>query len=518
MNLGDIAERNAALWPHHPALLYEGRSISHRDFAAMVRRAANALVARGLKPHDRVAILGKNSPEYLALYVAAGTVGFTAVGINYRLSAPEQADILRDCAPQFFVFETEYAERAGELRAALGAEVPALCIGPGPDWATPWEAALAAVPDTAPPLRGQSGDAMLMVYTSGTTGEPKGVLLSNEGMVETGREYALAQGAKPTDRMLIVMPFYHIGGTAQLLAYMVVGATVVLHRQFETEQILDSIERHGVTAAHFAPTMIQMMLDVQERQPRQVATLQTVCYASAPMSVALSQRARAAFGEIFVQIYGMTEQGIGTILHKHQHFATGTEEQVGRLASAGQAFLNTEIRIVRDDGSECAPGESGEICTRSKALMLGYWRKPEATREAIGDGWMRTGDVGYLDHEQYLFVQDRKKDMVISGGENIYSREVEEALLMHPAVLEAAVIGVPDPKWGETVKAFVAFHPGQSATAEALVAHCRARIAGYKCPRSLEVLAALPRIASTNKVDKKTLRAPYWAERSRQVA
>jgi acyl-CoA synthetase (AMP-forming)/AMP-acid ligase II len=204
-------------------------------------------------------------------------------------------------------------------------------------------------------------------------------------------------------------------------------------------------------------------------------------------------------------------------LHKHQHFATGTPEQVGRLASAGQPFLNTEVKIIRDDGSECALGESGEICTRSKALMLGYWRKPEVTAEAIGDGWMRTGDVGYLDHEQYLFVQDRKKDMIISGGENIYSREVEEALLMHPAVLETAVIGVPHAKWGETVKAIVVFREGHTATFDELVAHCRGCIGGYKVPRSIDFMQALPRIASTNKVDKKSLRAPYWPTQGKQV-
>jgi acyl-CoA synthetase (AMP-forming)/AMP-acid ligase II len=337
-------------------------------------------------------------------------------------------------------------------------------------------------------------------------------------MLETAKEYALAQGARPTDRMLVVMPFYHIGGPGQLLTYLLMGATIVLHRQFDAARILQSIEEEKVSAAHFAPTMIQMLLDEQERRPRQVASLQTVCYASAPMSVALSKRARAAFGEIFVQIYGMTEQGIGTMLHKHQHFDEGTPEEVGRLASAGQAFLGTQIKIVREDGSLCAAMESGEICTRSKALMQGYWRKPEATAQAIQQGWMHTGDVGYLDREGYLFVQDRKKDMIISGGENIYSREVEEALLLHPSVLEAAVIGIPDAKWGETVKAFVAFKPAQAASAEELQNHCRSLIAHYKCPRSIEVMAALPRILSTNKIDKRALRAPYWPASGRQVA
>jgi acyl-CoA synthetase (AMP-forming)/AMP-acid ligase II len=518
MTWSDVIERNALLYPQQVAVIFEGHRYSHSQFAALVRRSAQALAAMGVNRGSRVAILAKNSPEYLALYLAAGLAGFTAVGINYRLSVAEQADILTDCEPQVFFFDAEHAPAAAALMPQLPTSLPRICLDAAMAGCSSWADLLAAASQAPPAERARSDDTLLMIYTSGTTGRPKGVMLSNEGMFETAREYALAQGARPTDRMLVVMPFYHIGGPGQLLTYFIMGATIVLHRQFDPSRILQSIEDEQVSAAHFAPTMIQMLLDEQERQPRQVRSLQTVCYASAPMSVALSKRARAAFGEIFVQIYGMTEQGIGTMLHKHQHFDEGTPEQVGRLASAGQAFLGTEIKIVRDDGSACAAMESGEICTRSKGLMQGYWRKPEATAQAIEDGWMRTGDVGYLDPEGYLFVQDRKKDMIISGGENIYSREVEEALLLHPSVLEAAVIGVPDPKWGETVKAFVAFKSGTSASPEALQAHCRGLIAAYKCPRSVEVMAALPRIVSTQKIDKRTLRAPYWPAGGRQVA
>ena len=514
---GDVLERNALLYAEQEALVFEGRRYSQREFAALVRRSAQALAALGVKRQSRVAILAKNSPAYLALYLAAGLAGFTAVGINYRLSVAEQAEILADCEPQVFFFDAEHAAAAATLMAPLPAGTPCICLDGQADGAMTWDDRLAQASDAWPAERARPDDTLLMIYTSGTTGKPKGVMLSNEGMLETAKEYALAQGARPTDRMLVVMPFYHIGGPGQLLTYLVMGATIVLHRQFDATRILQSIEDEQVSAAHFAPTMIQILLDEQERQPRRVASLQTVCYASAPMSVALSKRARAAFGEIFVQIYGMTEQGIGTLLHKHQHFDEGTPEQVGRLASAGQAFLGTQIKIVRDDGNLCAPLESGEICTRSKALMQGYWRKPEASAQALQDGWMHTGDVGYLDADGYLFVQDRKKDMIISGGENIYSREVEEALLLHPSVLEAAVIGIPDAKWGESVKAFVAFKPGQSADAQTLQAHCRRLIAHYKCPRSVDILAALPRITSTNKIDKRALRAPYWPAGGRQV-
>jgi acyl-CoA synthetase (AMP-forming)/AMP-acid ligase II len=236
------------------------------------------------------------------------------------------------------------------------------------------------------------------------------------------------------------------------------------------------------------------------------------------MSVALSLRARKVFGPIFMQIYGMTEAGLGTTLLKHQHLMDGGPRERERLASAGQPYLGTELRILEDGGSECAAGEIGEVCLRSKSVMQGYWRKPEATAEALRDGLLHTGDMGYLDEDGFLFIVDRKKDMIISGGENVYSREVEEALLMHPAVLEVAVIGVPDPKWGETVLAAVVARPGLRVEESELDAHCRELIAGYKRPRTYHILDALPRVPSTNKVDKRALRAPHWSGQSRQVS
>jgi acyl-CoA synthetase (AMP-forming)/AMP-acid ligase II len=232
----------------------------------------------------------------------------------------------------------------------------------------------------------------------------------------------------------------------------------------------------------------------------------------------LSMRARAVMGPIFMQIYGMTEAGLGTTLLKHQHILDGTPQQRARLASAGQAYLGTDLKILADDGRECQTGEVGEVCLRSVSTMQAYWRKPEVTAQTLRDGYLHTGDMGYLDEESFLFIVDRKKDMIISGGENIYSREVEEALLLHEAVAEVAVVGAPDPKWGESVVAAVVFKPGCSATQEALTEHCRAHIAGYKRPKHYQFLAAMPRVPSTNKIDKRALRAPLWQDQQRQVS
>ena len=518
MILGDMIERNALCFAHHPAIVFEGRTLTFGDYAARVRRLINALAALRLKRQDRIAILAQNCAEYVEVHGAAGLGGFIAVGINYRLSAAEQELVVRDCEPSAMVFQAQYAERVASLRDSLPKDCLLLCIGEPPSWAKGYEQIIAGGTDGPLELRARADDTVFLIYTSGTTGQAKGVMLGNEGQLEQARMQALAHGAQQHERMLIVMPFYHMGGTTELLSYFVVGATIVLHAAFDAQAILASIRDHRVNSAHLAPTMIQMMLDVQERTPYDIASLHTVCYASAPMSVALSRRASAVFGPIFTQVYGMTEQGPCTVLLKHQHLPDGSPKEAGRLASAGQPFLGTEARIVRADGTDCDTGEIGEVWLRSKALMQGYWKNPEATQQAIGTGWMRSGDLGCFDEEHFLFIVDRKKDMIISGGENIYSREVEEALLLHPAVLEAAVIGIPDPKWGESVKAFVALKPEMSAGESELIEHCRAMIASYKKPRSVEFRQALPRLSSTNKIDKKKLREPYWARAERQVS
>jgi acyl-CoA synthetase (AMP-forming)/AMP-acid ligase II len=262
---------------------------------------------------------------------------------------------------------------------------------------------------------------------------------------------------------------------------------------------------------------VRSLLDHPELATFRTDALRSVQYASAPMSVTQLREAIAAFGPIFTQVYGMTECVVGTILHAHAHLPDGTAAEVRRLASAGQPFFDHAIRVARPDGSDCAPEEIGDILIRGPSLMSGYWNNSAATVEALRDGWMHTGDVGFFDSECFLFIVDRKKDMIVSGGENIYSREVEEALLTHPSVLQAAVIGVPDSHWGESVKACVVLRPACAASEDELIQHCRNLIASYKKPRSIDFLEALPRLFN-GKTDKKQLRASYWQGEGRQVS
>jgi acyl-CoA synthetase (AMP-forming)/AMP-acid ligase II len=506
--LGDIIERNARLFPDKTAVVFEGKRRTFAQFETRVRKLANALADRGLARGMRLAILAQNCLEYFETVGTAELAGTIAVTLNWRLAPAELQQIVADCTPVVLVFEQRFRSQAEDLRAS-GLIQRFIVIGEAVDGAESYEDVLASGADRTPSARPDPADTVYLIYTSGTTGKPKGVALSHRAILSAAIMNSWGVGAWTSDRMLIVMPLFHIGGKICSLAFHVLGATIFLHRGFDPAAILRQIEHERITCAHFAPVMVRDLLDVPGFADFRKDSLRAIIYASAPMAVALLREAIAGFGLIFNQVYGMTECVVGTILHAHQHLPDGTPAEVSRLASAGQPFFDHEIKVVRADGSECATGEIGEILIRGPSLMTGYWNNPEASAEALRGGWMHTGDMGFFDEECFLFVADRKKDMIVSGGENIYSREVEEALVTHAAVEHAAVIGVPDPRWGESVKACVVLRSGRRASEAELIEHCRSRIASYKKPRSIDFVDALPRLFN-GKVDKKKLRLSYW--------
>jgi acyl-CoA synthetase (AMP-forming)/AMP-acid ligase II len=512
--LDQLVERNAYLYPRHGALWIDGRVMTHAQMADRVRRIGSAL-GRSLPRQSRVAILSQNNAEYIETMNGVHMAGLILVTLNWRLTARELQGIVQDCEPAVFIFESQYNAVAAELRRA-GLAARFICIGEAPAWAERYEEVVTAG-DTSGSLRGASpDDTASLIYTSGTTGHPKGVMLSHRGLFSGALTNCMIGNARLTDRMLITMPLYHVGATIMYLGYAVVGGTIVLHRGFDAVRSLEAIEMQRVTHLHTAPTMIHQLLEETSRASYDTSSLTNILYSSSPMSETLLRRAIARFGRIFTQIYGLTECVGGTSLQAHQHVLDGDPKVAARLLSAGQPNYDSRIRIHRDDGQPCRPGEIGEILLSSPSLMQGYWNNTLLTLQVVQDGWFHTGDLGYMDDEGFVFIVDRRKDMIVSGGENIYSREVEAALATHPDVAEAAVIGVPDPKWGESVKAFVVRRPNASVGAEALIEHCRNQIASYKKPSSVEFLAAIPQLPS-GKVDKKVLRAPYWNKEGRQV-
>ncbi len=504
MVLADVVERNARLRGPAPAFVFEGRSLTHRDFAARSFALGNALLGLGLARQSRIAVLAQNRTEYFEAFAGIGAAGLITVTLNWRLSPAELSRIVADCEPDMLLFDGAAEAVADTLRQASSIR-HCVAFDAAPSWARSYEALVASGNPARPAVPVSPEDIESLIYTSGTTGQAKGVMISHRALLRAASVIAWEGEARTDDRMLIVMPLFHVGGKIEQMAFWMAGATTILHRAFDPAEVLRAIGEDGVTAAHLAPTMIARLLD----HPRLAATdrsrLRIVHYASAAMAVPLLRRAIQAFGPMFLQVYGMTECITVSILKPGQHVLDGEAAEVRRLSSAGQPCFGVQVRTVRPDDAACGVDEPGEVLVSAPGLMSGYWNRNALTLSVVQDGWFRTGDIGFLDDRGFLFIADRLKDMIISGGENIYSREVEDALMSHPAVQEAAVTGVPDAEWGESVKAWVVLREGHQPDPVVLIEHCRRLIASYKKPRFIEFTPDLPRLFN-GKVDKKALR------------
>ena len=507
--LGDAVRSNAYRLPDEPALIHEGRTITFRQYHDRAQRLSAALHRAGLRRQDRVAVLSQNSAAYLEIFAAAELAGYVVATVNFRLTGPEAGYILGDSAPMVLFFEAQYSDMVDTLRAGLTSVTQYVCISDTPDWATEYEVFVATGAPDGAPVQARADDIMHLIYTSGTTGRPKGVMRTHRAEIGMAEFMTTDVGVLNEDRVQIMMPLFHVGARWLQLGAHLRGAPVILHRDFDPEEVLRTITRERITVTHMAPTLVQRVFEHPLAQHTELSSLRTIYYSAAPMPVPLLRRCLAMFGPVFVQLYGMTE-GYGTTLHKRQHLPEGTPQQVRRLGSVGQPPTGVSIRILNDAHEDQPPGQPGEVVIRTDTRMLGYWNNSVATAAALRDGWYFTGDVGFLDSDGFLFLVDRKKDMIISGGENIYCREVEEAIAAMPGVADVAVIGVPDPEWGEAVRALVTKAPGATMTEEQVIQHCRTLIASYKKPRSVLFLDELPRL-TTGQINKVLLRSLYRA-------
>jgi acyl-CoA synthetase (AMP-forming)/AMP-acid ligase II len=501
--LGDLITRAARFSPDDIALVHGDRRFTHRQHLDRARRLASALHRAGCGRQDRIAVLAMNCTEYAEAFSATWLSGYILSTVNFRLAPPEIAWVLGDTAPRALVFEAQYAEVVAGLKDALPSIEIFVCIGNAPDWAVAYEDFLEKGHPAGAPLEARPDDIAHIIYTSGTTGRPKGVMRSHRAELAMGECVCLAMDVRPRGRMLEVMPMFHAGAQSSMLAQMWRGGEIHIHRAFDPEAVLKAIETEKITHLHLVPLMVQALVDHPSFEGHDVSSVETILYAAAPMPVPVLRRALARFGPVFVNAWGQTE-GTGTALPKHLHAVEGP--MVELLGSIGNAYPLTQVRIVGDNGCDCAVGEVGELWIRGDAVMTGYWNNTTATLEAFHDGWLKTGDMGRFDACERVFLVDRKKDMIISGGENIYSQEVERAIAEHPAVAQVAVIGAPDEKWGEAVVAAVILHPGAEADAAALIAHTASLIASYKKPKQVLFLDAFPTLPS-GKVNKVALRA-----------
>jgi acyl-CoA synthetase (AMP-forming)/AMP-acid ligase II len=517
MTLGSLL---ASLASDRPAITCNGRTLTFASLDARSSQVAHALVRDGVRPGDRVAVLTRNRPEWFELLFGAARAGAVLVGLNWRLAAPEIAAIAADAAPALVLAgAAELGLLPAQARVSTaGSATGAADARPGVDPAGPaarvldldadYEAWIADLPTAPPAVAVDPDDVVLQLYSSGTTGLPKGARLTHANLLFTprmGREhYRMSAGSVN----LLASPLFHIGGTGYGLTTLGQGGHTVLMAEVDPAAIAAAIETHRVTHAFFVPAVVQMLLDAPAGPD--LSSLQVVAYGGAPMTEALLLRAIDALGCAFLGVYGMTETaGSVTALAPADHDPGGP--RAGLLRSVGTPLPWHEVAVFDPlTGEPSAVGEVGEIRVRSGQNTAGYWNRPEETASTLtADGWLCTGDAAYTDAEGYIFLHDRIKDMIISGGENIYPAEVENAVAGAPGVADVAVIGVPSDRWGETVKAVVVAAPGTAPTAEEIIAHARTRLARYKCPTSVDFVDALPRNAS-GKILKKTLRAPYW--------
>ncbi|MCC7413956.1 MAG: long-chain-fatty-acid--CoA ligase [Gammaproteobacteria bacterium] len=509
--LDAIALRNGLRFPHKTALRMDERRLTWAELDARVNRVACAFAAVGLAPGDRVAVLAGNCPELIELYLGCARAGVIAVPLNFRLTPRELSAILNQGEPRLFVVADAYVDQARAVEGSVTGIGARWVIGDGAlDGATSYENALAAASSAPRRSPATADETFAIFFTSGTTGPPKGAMVSHANLEANAWNQFVADGSRAQDVNLIGTPLYHMGAVFMAVTYMMLGCTQVVMPRFAPELWLRTLERERATVALLIPTMLNSVLNDPRFEQFDRSSLRLVFYGGGPMPPAVLERALARLQCGFTQGYGLTETLEATFLVGSDHVLGGTPQQRARLASAGREAVGAEVRIVDDAGRDLGSGEVGEVLVRSRSVVRGYWRMPEASAEAIRDGWFFTGDLGYLDEDRYLFIVDRKTDMVVSGGVNIYTKEIEAVLYTHPAILEAAVIGLPDEQWGEIVTATIVIRPGTQVTAEALIDYCRRELAGYKKPRRVYFLDELPKNPS-GKILKRELRKALGA-------
>jgi len=512
----DIIYRNALLYPDSEAFVCGAQRTSFASFNQQVNRLIHGLRGAGVRKGEVIGILSWNRLEYCEVFGAAMKGGFVLAHFNPRLLAKELVHVINDSEAKVIFLGQEFIEIVDTIREHLVKTEMFLVFGDNSEPLTAYTDLLTGQPAQEPDTMVKEDDPLVIFYTSGTTGLPRGAIYTQKQKMENTSTKALDIGVAYGDRHLVILPMFHTGGDSHIWPFFFMGGcnVIIPEPAFDPAAALKTIVDESITDVHIVPTQLVSLLNLPDIESYDLGKLKRVWYAASPMPTEVLKRGLSVFGPVFIQGYGLTESGPhSTVLNQASHRLPGPSDQdPGLLASCGQPCCGVQMRIIDEAGSDVEPEEIGEIIIRSKRIMDGYWRNPDATAKAIKDGWLYTGDMGYYDEKGFIYIADRKKDMIVTGGENVYPKEVEEVLYRHPAVVEAAVIGIPDDYWVERVHAVVVLKEKAPTTEEEIINFCKDNIAHYKAPKGVEFVDALPKNPQ-GKILKKDIRKRYWTEK-----
>jgi len=512
--LGDVPKKGATLFPEKTALVFEGIRISYRELNERVNRLANALIDLGCKKGERLAILSENTHKYMEVYFATAKAGMSVTPLNFRLSDSELPNIVNNSEAVICIAGDGYEERFQALSDELENIKTWIALDTHHEGYLYYEDLIRNASGEEPEVEVNEDDLMVLMYTGGTTGLPKGVMLSHRNILSAMYGLIIGYSLTRHDIECFILPLFHIS-LWPVLCILMVGGRVVIVRKPDLQSTLKTIEDEKCTHIVLVPTLLVWILDLPNLDEFNLSSLRSITYAGSPMPPEVLKRCIDKFGNIFSQGYGLTEAApLVTVLFPEDHALEGPKS--GLLKSVGKEGATVEIQVVDENERPVKPGEVGEITARGKNIMMGYWKNPELTAEALRRRWLHTGDMGTIDEEGYIYLVDRKADMIITGGENVYPKETEDILYEHPSVQECAVASAPDEKWGERVQAVVVLKEGHTVTEEELIQHCKKRLAGYKCPKKIEFWDELPK-TPIGKIIRKKVKEHYWGGQDKLI-
>lgn len=512
-----IPRKHAKLDPDFECLVFEEHRLTWKELDERVDRLVTGLLSLGIKPGEHVAILAQNSHRFVEYYYACSRGGFVAVPLNWRLSDDELTYIIGHSKTAAFLVGEEHVETVDRLRNRL-VDVREYVSLDGPaEGMKDYEELLTDSMAQEHTGKDDEDTMFILMYTGGTTGLPKGVMLSNRNIMTAALGVLFAMGITKEDITCMILPLFHIAFWPVTVVHFM-GSKAVISKKFDLGYVLETIQNEKCTHLNIVPTIASFLLTFPDIDKYDLSSLRSITYAGSPMPFEILMKLKDRFQDLDLgQGYGLTEAApTVAILDQYDHARAETEKDKKRLTSAGRECLVSEVRIKDEDGMDLPPDEIGEICVKGPNVMLGYWKNPEQTAEALRGGWLHTGDMATMDEDRYIYIVDRKHDMIISGGENIYPREVEEVIYKHPAVAEVAVVGVPDDTWGESIKAVVVLKPDQSGTEEEIIQLCKDNLASYKKPKSVDFVDVLPK-TPIGKILRREVKSPYWKDMDKTI-